>query len=249
MPIVADIDDLSMLEFDFVVIGGGSAGCVLASRLSEDSTCSVLLIEAGQLIRHPLIRVPIGVGKIWSRRLFDWKLNSSKTPSLHHREIELMRGKLLGGSSSINAMSYVRGAPADYDNWRDAGCGGWSFDEVEPFFRKIEHWTGPHTSRRGIDGPVTVSPAKSTDILYDAWFTAAKSCGYEVIEDYNALPDWAPLEGFARSQQTIGNGYRVTAWSAYLANHLKRCNLHILTDTHVARIKLKNNQVCLAPLI
>ena len=242
MPIVADIDDLSMLEFDFVVIGGGSAGCVLASRISENSACSVLVIEAGHLIRHPLIRVPIGVGKIWSRRLFDWHLNSSKTPSLHNRKIELMRGKLLGGSSSINAMSYVRGAPADYDGWRDAGCDGWSFDEVEPFFRKVENWTGPRTSRRGIDGPVTVSPAKSTDILYDAWFKAATSCGYEVIDDYNALPDWAPLEGFARSQQTIGNGYRVTAWSAYLAKHLQRSNLHILTNTQVARVKLKNNQ-------
>ena len=181
MPIVANIDDLKNLAFDFVIVGGGSAGCALASRISEDSSCLVLLIEAGNLRKHPLIRVPIGVGKIWARRLFDWQLSSVKTPSLYNREIELMRGKLLGGSSAINAMSYVRGAPADYDRWRDAGCEGWSFDDVEPFFRKIETWTGSESSRRGTGGPVTVSPAKSTDALYDAWFNAAKSCGHNEI--------------------------------------------------------------------
>lgn len=241
MPIVANIDDLTNLAFDFVIVGGGSAGCALASRISEDSTCSVLLIEAGKLSKHPLIRVPIGVGKIWAHRLFDWQLNSVKTSSLHNREIELMRGKLLGGSSAINAMSYVRGAPADYDSWQDAGCEGWSFDDVEPFFRKIETWTGSQASRRGTGGPVTVSPAKSRDALYDAWFNAAKSCGHNVINDYNALLRNERLEGFARSQQTIGKGFRVTAFSAYLAPHLKRRNLHILTDAHVARIKFKDN--------
>ena len=101
MPIVANIDDLKNLAFDFVIVGGGSAGCALASRISEDSSCLVLLIEAGNLRKHPLIRVPIGVGKIWARRLFDWQLSSVKTPSLYNREIELMRGKLLGGSSNL----------------------------------------------------------------------------------------------------------------------------------------------------
>lgn len=241
MPIVANIEDLTNQEFDFVIVGGGAAGCALASRLSEDSNCSVLLIEAGNVSKHPLIRVPIGVGKVWARRLYDWNLNSIKIPSLDNREIELMRGKILGGSSAINAMSYVRGSPADYDGWRDVGCDGWSFSDVEPFFRKIETWTGPQTSGRGTGGPVTVSPAKSKDTLYDAWLKAARSRGYNIIDDYNALSKSERLEGFARSQQTIGNGFRVTAFSAYLAPHLTRRNLQILINAQVAQIKFKNS--------
>ena len=242
MPFISDIKDINALAFDFVIVGGGSAGCVLASRLSENSACSVLLIEAGKHNWHPLIKVPTGVGMIWKHRHFDWKLNSTKTPSLNGREIELMRGKLLGGSSAINAMSHVWGAAGDYDGWRDAGCDGWSYQEVAPYFSKSENWTGLQNEHRGSDGPVTVSPAKSADPLYDAWFRAVKSCGYGTIDDYNGLPDGALLEGFARSQQTIENGFRVTAWRAYLAKHMHRRNLYILTNTHVTRVKFANNR-------
>ena len=170
MPLISNLENLPELAFDFVIVGGGSAGCVLASRLSEDNACKVLLVESGAYSRHPLIRVPTGVGIIWKRRLFDWQLNSTETPSLNQRKIELMRGKVLGGSSAINAMSHVRGAPADYDGWHDAGCDGWSYDEVAPFFRKSENWIGPPTGHRGYGGPITVSPAQSADPLYEAWF-------------------------------------------------------------------------------
>jgi choline dehydrogenase-like flavoprotein len=242
MPLISNIENLPELAFDFVIVGGGSAGCVLASRLSEDNACKVLLVESGAYSRHPLIRVPTGVGIIWKQRLFDWQLNSTETPSLNQRKIELMRGKVLGGSSAINAMSHVRGAPADYDGWYDAGCDGWSYDEVAPFFRKSENWIGPPTDHRGCGGPISVSPAQSVDPLYEAWFEAAKSCGHKVIEDYNALPHGVPLEGFARSQQTIGNGYRVTASSAYLEGQQNRPNLCILTQTHVTRINFVGNR-------
>ena len=125
MPFLTNMNYLTSEVFDYIIVGGGSAGCVLASRLTEDSSCSVLLIESGDKSQHPLIRVPTGVGVVWKKRLFDWKLKSTKNSNLNNREIELMRGKLLGGSSAINAMTHVRGAPADYDGWQNAGCDGW----------------------------------------------------------------------------------------------------------------------------
>ena len=237
MPFISDIEAVQTKALDYIIVGGGAAGCVLAARLTENSACSVLLIESGGHRTHPLIRVPTGVGMIWKKRLFDWDLNSDETPGLNNRSIELMRGKLLGGSSAINAMSHVRGAPADYDHWQDIGCDGWSYDKVAPYFQKTERWTGQPNKHRGTKGPVTVSPAQSDDPLYDAWMAAAKSCGHTALDDYNALSSGDILAGFARSQQTIDDGFRTTAWTAYLKPHQKRQNLHILVNTHVARIK------------
>lgn len=242
MPFVSNIETIRAKDFNYVIVGGGTAGCVLAARLSEDSDCSVLLIESGRHHDHPLIRVPTGVGIIWKKRLFDWHLNSTKTQSLNGRKIELMRGKLLGGSSAINAMSHVRGAPGDYDYWQEIGCDGWSYDEVSPFFEKTETWTGKKAKGRGTDGPLSVSPAKSNDPLFDAWMMAAQSCGYNLIDDYNALSSGEILSGFARSQQTIGGGFRATAWSSYLKPQLERHNLHILVDTHVTRLKFTKHR-------
>jgi 4-pyridoxate dehydrogenase len=249
MPFISDIEAVRTKTLDYIIVGGGAAGCVLAARLSENSACSVLLIESGGHHRNPLIRVPTGVGIIWKRRLFDWQLNSTETPSLNHRRIELMRGKLLGGSSAINAMSHVRGAPADYDHWQDIGCNGWSYDKVASYFQKSESWAGQQNDHRGTSGPVAVSPAQSDDPLYEGWMAAAQSCGHNIIDDYNALPPGAALEGFARSQQTIDGGFRATAWTAYLNPHLRRHNLHILANTHTTRIKFTKGKATALELV
>ena len=243
MPFISDIEAVPTKAFDYIIVGGGAAGCVLAARLTENTACSVLLIESGGRRTHPLIRVPTGVGMIWKKRLFDWHLNSDETPSLNNRKIELMRGRLLGGSSAINAMSHVRGAPADFDKWQDIGCDGWSYDKVAPYFQKTECWKGQPNKNRGTNGPIAVSPAQSDDPLFDAWIAAAKSCGHNGIDDYNALSSGDVLSGFARSQQTIDDGFRTTAWTAYLKPHQKRPNLHMLVNTHVARFKFKKRRV------
>ena len=242
MPFLTEMNRLNSEVFDYIIVGGGSAGCVLASRLTENSSCSVLLIESGDESRHPLIRVPTGVGVVWKKKLFDWKLKSTKAPSLNNREIELMRGKLLGGSSAINAMSHVRGAPADYDGWQNAGCDGWSYADVAPYFKKTESWNGKKNTLRGVDGPLAVSPAASSDLLFDAWMAAAKSSGHATIDDYNALAEGRLLEGFAPSQQTIDTGFRATSWSAYLAKNIHRPNLHVLKNTHVTKIRFDKNR-------
>src|SRR6185503_9164388 len=129
-------------EFDYVIVGAGSAGCVLAHRLTEDNDCRVLLLEAGGADRDPLIHIPIGVGKIWRDRLHDWGYDTEPEPNLGNRAIEVMRGKVLGGSSSINAMAHMRGHAGDYDRWARNGARGWSYNECLPYFMRAERWQG-----------------------------------------------------------------------------------------------------------
>jgi choline dehydrogenase-like flavoprotein len=123
-------------RYDYIIVGAGSAGCVLAYRLTSDPTIRVLLLEAGGRDRHPFIHVPIGLGRLWERRMFDWGYDTEPAPGLDDRRIEAMRGKVLGGSSSINVMAYVRGHPGDYDRWARAGCPRWSYAEVLPYFKR-----------------------------------------------------------------------------------------------------------------
>jgi choline dehydrogenase-like flavoprotein len=205
-------------SFDYVIVGAGSAGCLLADRLTATAGVHVCVLEAGGRDLDPLIHVPIGIGKMHQRRLHDWGYDTEIEPGLGGRAIESMRGKVLGGSSSINVMTHVRGNRGDYDRWAAQGCTGWSYDEVLPYFRRYESWEGGEDQWRGALGPLTVARLKSTDPFLDAVLAAASEGGYPITPDYNG----ASQDGFARGQSTIRAGRRCSAAVAFLRPALAR---------------------------
>jgi choline dehydrogenase-like flavoprotein len=219
-------------HYDYIIVGAGSAGCVLANRLTEDSAARVLVIEAGGADKHPYIHIPLGLGRMHERRMFDWGYDSEPEPALNGRRIEAMRGKVLGGSSSINVMAFTRGDPGDYERWAQMGALGWSYADVLPYFKRVEGWEEGENAFRGGHGPMGVEWAKTRDPLFDAWIEAAKAAGYPHVHDYNA----GMHEGFGRSQYSIRNGRRSSAASAYLRPALKRPNLTVVTDALTTRI-------------
>src|SRR5262245_57556661 len=224
--------------YDYVVVGAGSAGCVLAYRLTADPAIRVLLLEAGGRDTHPLIHVPIGLGKIWERRMFDWGYDTEPEPGLDHRQIEAMRGKVLGGSSSINVMAYVRGHPGDYDRWARAGCSGWSYVDVLPYFKRCESWEKGENTWRGGDGPLGVIGSRNRDPLFDAWLEAAQGADWPFTDDYNGREP----EGFGRSQWTIRNGRRCSAAAAFLRPAMRRSNLTVETSALATRVILEGTR-------
>lgn len=217
--------------FDYVIVGGGSAGCVLAARLSEESGTRVLLLEAGDRDRHPLLGIPLGVGKLHERRLFDWGFETEPEPGLGGRSIWAPRGKVLGGSSSVNMMAFTRGHPADYDRWAARGATGWGWYDVLPSFKRVESWERGESALRGAGGPVGVTFGTFEDPLTEAWFEAAKALGYPVTPDYNT-----DAVGFGRGQYSIRAGRRASAAAAYLRPALGRPNLTLVTGARARRI-------------
>ncbi len=169
-------------SYDYVIVGAGSAGCVLAYRLTADPSVRVLVLEAGGRDTHPLIHIPLGLGKMWEHRMFDWGYDTEPEPRLDNRQIEAMRGKVLGGSSSINVMAYVRGHRGDYDRWAQSGCPGWSYAEVLPFFKRCESWERGEDTWRGGSGPLSVIGSRNQDPLFDAWLEAAREAGWAVTQ-------------------------------------------------------------------
>ena len=225
-------------SYDYVIVGAGSAGCVLAHRLTADPSIRVLVLEAGGRDLHPLIHIPIGLGKIWEHRMFDWGYDTEPEPRLDNRRIEAMRGKVLGGSSSINVMAYVRGHRGDYDRWAENGCPGWSYAEVLPYFKRCESWEKGENAWRGGHGPLSVIDTRNRDPLFDGWLDAAREADWPFTEDYNG----AEQEGFGRGQWTIKNGRRCSASVAFLRPAMRRANLTVETRALATRVVLEGSR-------
>ena len=221
------------MEFDFVIVGAGSAGCALANRLSADGRHTVALLEAGPADRNPWIHIPVGYFRTMGNPNTDWRYKTEADDGIAGRSIPWPRGRVLGGSSSINGLLYVRGQPQDYDGWAQMGCTGWSWDGVLPYFKRSETWKGPNgTELRGRDGPLSVQTSRLKREVVDRWVEAAVAAGYTRTEDYNDYDQ----EGVGYFQLTMTGGRRCSSAVAYLKPARGRQNLEILTNAQTEKI-------------
>jgi choline dehydrogenase len=223
--------------YDYLVVGAGSAGCVLAARLTEDRRTRVLLLEAGGAGGAKEIRIPAAFSKLFKTAV-DWNYSTQPEAQLHNRRLYWPRGKVLGGSSAINAMIYVRGNPADYDHWRDLGNPGWSFAEVLPYFKKSENQERGASDYHGVGGPVNVADPRYVNPLTRAFLAAAEQIGIARNPDFNG----ATQDGAALYQVTQKNGGRWSAADGFLQSARERDNLTVITGAHAVRVLLEGNR-------
>ncbi|HEV2549498.1 MAG TPA: choline dehydrogenase [Stellaceae bacterium] len=223
-------------SFDYVIVGGGSAGCVLANRLSESGAYRVLLLEAGGRDRNPWIHIPIGYAKLFKNKKLNWLYESEPEPELLGRRIMQPRGKVLGGSSSINGLVYIRGQKEDFDGWRQRGNVGWSYEDVLPYFMKAEDQARGADDFHGVGGPLAVSDQCETHELCDAFIAAAGALGIPENDDFNG----AGQEGVGYFQTTSRRGRRCSAAVAYLRPARHRPNLRVLTHAPARRVLFEN---------
>jgi choline dehydrogenase len=219
-------------DYDYIIVGAGSAGCVLANRLGASGKHSVLLLEAGPKDNHLWIHVPLGYGKLFKDKTVNWMYQTEPEPGLDGRTVFQPRGKVLGGSSSINGLLYVRGQHEDYDRWRQLGNTGWGFDDVLPYFKKAENQQRGADEFHGVGGPLPVSDTRHADPLSDAFIAAAAESGIPVNPDFNG----ASQEGAGLFQTTTRHGRRASAAVAYLRPALRQGNLRVETAALAQRI-------------
>ncbi|MDF1759876.1 MAG: choline dehydrogenase [Coxiellaceae bacterium] len=225
-------------SFDYIIVGAGSAGCVLANRLTSSGQYRVLLIEAGGSDKSVYIKMPAALSYPMNMDKYNWGYESQPEPYLNNRVLICPRGKVLGGTSSINGMVYVRGNAADFDQWQQLGADGWSYRDCLPYFKRAETWQGGSDDYRGGHGPLATCGGNNmrTNPLYKAFIAAGKQAGYPVTDDYNGYQQ----EGFGPMHMTVKNGVRCSSYSAYLAPVTHRSNLTVIKNTLVKRIIIKN---------
>ena len=225
-------------SFDFVIVGAGSAGCAMAYRLSEDGKNSVCVLEYGGSDRGPFIQMPSALSYPMNMKLYNWGFESDPEPGLGGRRLATPRGKVVGGSSSINGMVYVRGHAKDFDTWEEMGAKGWGFRHVLPYFKRQESCPDGEDGWRGTKGPLHVRRGPQSNPLYQAFVEAGREAGYPVTEDYNGRQQ----EGFGPMEMTIHKGIRWSAANAYLKPALKRGNVKLITRALAHRIILEGRR-------
>ncbi|WP_113912113.1 choline dehydrogenase [Roseovarius dicentrarchi] len=229
------------MQADFVIIGSGSAGSAMAYRLSEDGKHSVLVLEYGGSDAGPFIQMPAALSYPMNMKRYDWGYTTQPEPHLNNRRLAAPRGKVIGGSSSINGMVYVRGHACDFDHWQDSGATGWGFANVLPYYKRMESWTdgghGGDPEWRGTDGPLHVTRGPRHNPLFETFVQAGRQAGYEFTEDYNGEKQ----EGFGPMEQTVYKGRRWSAANAYLRPALKRPNCDLLR-CYVRRVIIEDGR-------
>jgi choline dehydrogenase len=224
--------------YDYIIVGAGSAGCVLANRLSEDASVKVLLLEAGPRDTNPFIHMPAGYVALMRGGWVDWGYHTEPQKNLKNRKLFWPRGKVLGGSSSVNAMVYIRGCHSDYDTWRQLGNAGWSYADCLPYFRRSERYERGAGTYHGGDGPLRVMRPTVRSELSKAWVEAGQQAGYAYNDDFNGVTQ----EGFGPLDGTIGDAKRASAAVCYLKPALARPNLTVITKAQTSRILFEGNR-------
>jgi choline dehydrogenase len=218
--------------FDYIIVGAGSAGCVLANLLTASGRYRVLLLEAGPNNRHPWLHIPLGFGRLFNNRRFNWCYETEPQPGCHNRRVIAPRGRVLGGSSSINGLIYIRGQAEDFNVWRQLGNTGWSFEEVLPYFRKAEDNERGADQFHGIGGPLAISDLCDRHPLAEAFVEAAVQCGHPRNDDFNG----SVQEGAGYYQTTMRNGVRSSTAAGYLKPARRRANLKVVSEALATRI-------------
>src|SRR5205823_3969749 len=222
--------------FDYIIVGAGSAGCILASRLTEDPSVRVLLVEAGGSDRRLIISMPGALPFVYQNKRLGWGFQSGPEPHLDGRTIDEKQGLVIGGTSSINAMIYNRGNPLDYEGWADEGLPDWSYAQCLPYFRKMETFVDGENEWRGASGPMKISRARAEHRFYEAFLQSGEQAGHAVTPDHNAFRQ----EGFHVAQSFIHNGLRWSSSRAYLRPAMSRPNLQLMKTAFVRCILIEN---------